>query len=265
MKMFYKWVLCVLMFSTGFLSAQQFKALLVIETDGFNHESIMDGTRAIKKLGEKHFFDVEIQQEANPVTFDRLEKFDVVIFLNTTGDIFNVEEQEAFEKYIGSGKGYVGIHAAADTEYDWDWYTKLVGRMFHIHPTKQTALLKIKDHKFPGLEHFPDTLLWTDEWYEFGPDKTNGLHTLITVDEASYDAEVVWKNRDMGSNGNMVDRVGHGMGEVHPISWYHEYEGGRAFYTALGHIGLNFKNQWFLDHLYGGIFYAAKANPYYLK
>ncbi len=247
---------CIL-FSNAINAQKQFKVLLVTETAGWHHESIDNGIVAINELAATHNFEVTRQQNAIKITEAGLKDFDAVIFLSTTADIFDDEEQTAFENYIKSGKGYVGIHAASDTEYDWEWYTKLVGRMFHIHPVQQTAKLKILDHNFPGLEHFPNTLLWTDEWYEFGPENVSGLNYLVAVDENSYNPAVTWQNRDMGENGKMVDRTGSGMGKLHPISWYHEFDGGRAFYTALGHIAQVYENQWFLDHLYGGIYYAA--------
>jgi type 1 glutamine amidotransferase len=246
------------LFTTLNIAAQgQFKILLITETAGWHHESIDHGIIAINELADAHNFNVVRQQDAVKITDEILNDFDAVVFLSTTADIFDEKEQVAFEKFIQSGKGYVGIHAASDTEYDWPWYTKLVGRMFHIHPVQQTARLNIIDHNFPGLEHFPNTLLWTDEWYEFGPDKVNNLQNLILIDEDSYDEKVIWKNRDLDVNGNRtIDRIGVGM-KVHPISWYHEFDGGRSFYTALGHINNVYKNRWFLEHLYGGIYYAA--------
>jgi len=249
--------MCTL-FSTTVFAQKQFKVLLVTETAGWHHESIDNGIVAINELAATHNFDVDRQQDAIKITEEGLEPYDAVIFLSTTADIFDEDEQKAFENYIKSGKGYVGIHAASDTEYDWEWYTKLVGRMFNIHPAQQTAKLKILDHNFPGLEHFSNTLLWTDEWYEFGPEKVSGLNYLIAVDENSYSPAVTWENRDKDpKTGKMVDRSSKGMGDFHPISWYHEFDGGRAFYTALGHIPKAYENQWFLDHLYGGIYYAA--------
>ncbi|MCJ7467408.1 MAG: ThuA domain-containing protein [Maribacter sp.] len=259
-KSFFKGLLIMSMVAllTNSMTAQkQFKALLITETAGWHHESIANGIAAINELAATHNFEVKRQQNAIKITEEGLKEFDVVIFLSTTADIFDADEQVAFENFIRSGKGYVGIHAAADTEYDWEWYTKLVGRMFHIHPAQQTAKLIIVDHNFPGLEHFPNTLLWTDEWYEFGDDKTDGIHNLILVDESSFNPKVVWKDRDLDENGKPIDRVGNGMGKTHPISWYHEFDGGRSFYTALGHIEKVYENQWFLDHLYGGIYYAA--------
>jgi uncharacterized protein len=168
------------------------------------------------------------------------------MFLNTTGDIFDSAQQKVMERFIRAGKGFVGIHSASDTEYDWDWYTKLVGRMFHIHPVIQTARVKVLDGAFPGLNGFANGKLWTDEWYEFGPEKTPGLNYVLGVDETSYNAKVQWG-----------DKKGEGMGALHPVAWYHNYDGGRAFYTALGHLPAIYSDPVFLDHIYAGIRWAA--------
>jgi type 1 glutamine amidotransferase len=223
----------------------QFRVLLFSKTDGFHHESINEGVTAIKKLAERHVFSVDWQENAAVFNDKGLEKYHAIIFLNTTSNVLNDEQQKAMEKFIQSGKGWVGIHSASDTEYDWPWYVKMVGMMFKIHPAQQTAYLKVEDKNFPGMERFPPKLLWTDEWYEFGERKSDDLKILISLDEKSYNPVVKW-----GPN------EGKGMG-FHPISWYHPYDGGRAFYTALGHVPLVFSDQTFLDHLYGGIYWAA--------
>lgn len=239
--------LLVLVCASLFANAQQFKALLFSKTAGFHHQSIHEGVDAIRQLGQRHSFSVDWQENSSVFNEKSLKNYDVVIFLNTTGDILNNEEQAAFEKFIQSGKGWVGIHAAADTEYDWPWYDKMVGMMFKIHPAQQTAYLDVVNSNFPGLERFPKRMLWTDEWYEYQkPYKADDLTFLITLDEKSYDAKTKWG-----------DNEGKGMGDVHPIAWYHKYDGGRAFYTGLGHIGLVYSDQSFLDHLYGGIYWAA--------
>jgi type 1 glutamine amidotransferase len=223
--------------------AQQFKALLFTKTAGFHHTSIHEGVQGVRNLAARHNFTVDWQESADVFNENSLKNYAVVIFLNTTGDILNAEQQAAFEKYIQSGKGWVGIHAAADTEYDWAWYTKMVGMMFHTHPTQQTAYLDVVNSNFPGLERFPKRMLWTDEWYEYQkPYKSNDLKFLIMLDEKTY---------------NPKSSKGTGMGTEHPIAWYHNYDGGRAFYTGLGHIGLVYSDQSFLDHLYGGIYWAA--------
>jgi uncharacterized protein len=233
---------------TGTVLAQQkqFKALLVTTTRGWHHESLHAGVLAIKELGVKNYFDVVLFEDPNSFTDAFLKQFQVVIFLNTTGDIFDTAQQKVMERFIQSGKGYAGIHSASDTEYGWEWYTKLVGRMFHIHPVIQTATLKILDAAFPGLQGFANNALWTDEWYEFGPEKIQGLNYVLGVDESTYDPKVQWG-----------ERKGTGMGKIHPLAWYHNYDGGRSFYTALGHLPAIYQNYVFLNHLYAGILWAA--------
>jgi type 1 glutamine amidotransferase len=233
------WSVCV--------AQKQFKVLLVTTTRGWHHESLHSGVLAIQDLGRKNFFDVVLFEDPNGFTDKYLNQFQAVIFLCTTGDIFDSAQQKVMERFIESGKGYVGIHSASDTEYDWDWYTKLVGRMFHIHPLIQTARLNVLDSAFPGLQGFAGNKLWTDEWYEFGPEKINGLNYILAVDESSYNPKVQWS----------ADKKGEGMGKLHPIAWYHNYDGGRAFYTALGHMPTDFSDPAFLNHLYAGIFWAA--------
>lgn len=225
---------------------KQFKALLFTKTNGWHHESINEGVNAIRALATQHYFDVEWHEDPTRFNDRFLEQFQVIIFLNTTGDILNAEQQQAFEKFIRGGKGFAGVHSASDTEYDWEWYTKLVGRMFVIHPVIQTAKLKIVDNSFPGLHGFTDGQLWTDEWYEFGPERIAGLNYILAVDETSYNAGVQWG-----------EKKGRGMGTFHPLAWYHDYDGGRSFYTALGHIPANYSDPSFLNHLYGGIYWAA--------
>lgn len=241
---------CVLALMCFSLNGQQFKALMITETAGWQHESSFDAIPALHKLAARHDFEIELKQKAMPLNDDWLAKYDVIIMINTTGDVFNDAEQAAIEKFIQSGKGWVGVHAASDTEYDWKWYTDMVGHMFKIHPHIQTAMVDIHDNSFPGLGTWPKRRMWTDEWYEF-KDGTRqpGFNYLITVDESTYDINAKW--------GDDNKAVGHG--DFHPISWYHNYDGGRAWYTNFGHVPAVFSDQAFLDHLYGGIFWAAKG------
>jgi uncharacterized protein len=228
------------------MAQKQFKALLVTTTMGWHHESIHAGVLALQQLGVRNSFDVALMENPGSITDKNLEQFNVIIFLNTTGNIFDSTQQKVMERFIQSGKGFVGIHSASDTEYDWPWYNKLVGRMFHIHPAIQTAKVGILDAAFPGLQGFSNNKLWTDEWYEFGPEKTSDLKYILSIDETSYDPKVQWGNKKA-----------FGMGKLHPVAWYHNYDGGRSFYTALGHLPSVFSDPAFLDHLYAGILWAA--------
>ena len=245
-KLLYSLFIFSLLASMPVYGQKQFRALLFTKTEGFHHESINAGVTAIKELAVRNFFDVDWHE--NPAVFnpEALKRYDVVIFLSTTGNILNADQQKAFEDFIRSGKGFVGIHSASDTEYEWEWYTRMVGRMFHIHPAIQTARLSVVDSNFPGMEGMPAKKWWTDEWYEFGEEKTKGLNYLITVDESTFKPEASWGPKS-----------GKGMGDFHPIAWYHHYDGGRAYYNALGHIPETFSDAIFRDQIYGGIYWAA--------
>jgi len=247
-------LLCFFLFgSSYFLAAQkQFNALLVTTTRGWHHESIHAGVLAIQQLGVKHNFRVDLLEDNNGFTDKTMANYQVVIFLNTTGDILNNEEQKVMERFIQSGKGFMGIHSASDTEYDWAWYTQLVGRMFHIHPAIQSARLNVLDASFPGLEGFANNKQWTDEWYEFGPDQSKDLKTVLAVDENSYNPKADWP-----ANPQRAAVSGKGMGAFHPIAWYHNFDGGRAFYTNLGHVPNDFTDPTYLSHIAAGIIWAA--------
>ena len=226
----------------------QFNVLLFTATQGFHHASQLEGVQAMRQLADKHSFSADWQEDPKVFNDDNLKQFQAIIFLSTAGDILNPEQKAAMERFIKSGKGFVGVHSASDTEYKWAWYTKLVGRSFHIHPQIQTAELQVLNRKFPGLERMPDRLWWTDEWYEFGPENIKGLNYILAVDEQTYNPKVTWEEKH---------ESGVGMGKFHPIAWYHEYDGGRSFYTALGHTAAAYSDTLFTEHLYGGIYWAA--------
>lgn len=234
------------------VSAQQFKALLYTKTNGWHHDSINAGVTAIQDLAQLHHFQVTWSENTGMYFTDEgLAQFQVVIFLLTTGDVLDDNQQAAFERYIQKGGGFVGVHSASDTEYEWEWYTKMVGYMFHIHPAIQTATLKVEEPNFPGMDRFAKRFLFTEEWYEFGPPKSDELHILLSVDEHTYKPAANWGSKK-----------GEGMGDLHPISWYHNYDGGRAFYTALGHLSATYGDADFMHHVFGGIYWAATGNAF---
>jgi type 1 glutamine amidotransferase len=232
--------------------AGQFKVLLFTKTAGWHHESINAGVTAMQEMAKLHDFDLFWTEDAGRVMNDaELAQYQVVVFMLTTGDVLDDRQQAAFERYIRRGGGYVGVHSASDTEYGWPWYTKMVGHMFHLHPAVQSAVLKVEQRDFPGMERFAPRNLFTEEWYEFGPARSDKLSYLLTVDESTYRPEADWG-----------ERKSRGMGRFHPISWYQEYDGGRAFYTALGHMAATYRDPVFLHHLYGGIWWAATGRRF---
>ncbi|MEM7187561.1 MAG: ThuA domain-containing protein [Bacteroidota bacterium] len=209
--------------------------LVFAKTDGYVHESIAAGMSALVRMGYLNEFNVETSQDASLFTSENLKRFKAVVFLNTTGDILNNEQEEAFQQYIQNGGGFVGIHAAADTEYDWPWYGKLVGAYFESHPDQQTARIDVIDRSHGSTQHLPEIWEHFDEWYNY-KQISSDIKVLATLDEDSYKG---------GNNG-----------DFHPIAWYQEFDGGRMFYTGLGHVSEVYKNEKFLTHLLGGIEYV---------
>jgi len=211
------------------------KVLVFTKTKGFHHASIPVGIAAVVKLGQENNFDVDTTTDAAKFTYSNLKQYAAVIFLSTTGDVLNDAQQAEFEKYIKAGGGFVGVHAATDTEYDWPWYGNLVGAYFKSHPAQQMATFNVVDRNFIATKHLPAEWKRFDELYNFKWMAPN-LHVLITIDEKSY--------------------TGGTMGDNHPMSWYHDYDGGRAFYTELGHTDESYADPLYLQHLLGGIKYA---------
>ncbi|MDD7884410.1 ThuA domain-containing protein [Flavivirga sp. 57AJ16] len=223
--------------STGY-AQEESNVIVFSKTAGYRHQSIETGVEALKKLGIDNNFLVDATEDANELT-KNLEKYKVVIFLSTTGTIFNKNQQKAFKKYIKNGGGFVGIHAAADTEYDWAWYGKLIGAYFLSHPKQQNAVIHVMNHDHKATSFLSNEWQKFDEWYNYKQISPN-INVLMTLDETSYSG---------GENG-----------ENHPISWFHEYEGGRIFYTGLGHTKESYADKTFLKHILGGIHYAMKKN-----
>ena len=216
-----------------------FDVLVFSKTNGFRHSSIPAGQAAIEKLSVEMGFNVQFSEDSTAFTEDNLDTLEVVIFLNTTGDILDDTGQDAFKRFIENGGGFIGIHSATDTEYDWPWYGKLVGAYFDSHPAIQQAGLNVIDANHPSTAHLPAAWTREDEWYNFKAPLAPSISVLVTIDEQSYD--------------------GGAMGDPHPISWYQEFSGGRSFYTAMGHTEASYAEQKFLDHLMGGIKWVSQS------
>ncbi|MGN6416784.1 MAG: ThuA domain-containing protein [Pseudobacter sp.] len=216
-------------------ATRQPRILVFTKTAGFRHGAIPKGKAAIQQLGKENGFGVDTTEDASLFTGKNLKRYAAVVFLNTTGDVLNSQQQTDFETYIRKGGGYAGVHAASDTEYDWPWYGKLVGAYFESHPKEQDAQLNLSGQRHISTSHLPAEWKRKDEWYNFKNINPN-VTVLLTIDEESYSG---------GRNGN-----------PHPMSWYHAYDGGRAWYTALGHTDASYSESDFLRHLLGGIQYA---------
>ncbi|MGW9435544.1 ThuA domain-containing protein [Streptomyces sp. NPDC055607] len=214
-----------------------YKVLVFSRTAGFRHSSIAPGIAALRDLGTANNFTVDATEDAQAFTTGNLGQYEAVVFLSTTGDVLNATQQTAFEQYVRGGGGYVGIHAAADTEYDWPFYEGLAGALFHSHPAVQSATVKVEDRAHDATAHLGTTWQRTDEWYNYRANPRSTAHVLASLDESSY--------------------TGGNMSGDHPIAWCKGYEGGRAFYTGGGHTDESYAEPAFRRHLLGGIRWAA--------
>lgn len=213
--------------------------LVFTKTEGFRHASIPSGVKALEALGAEKDFDIHHTENSSVFQRDSLEKYQAVVFLSTSGDVFNKQQQEALQSYIQNGGGFAGIHAATTTEYEWPWYGKMIGAYFDGHPEVQQAAIEVVDTEHTATEPLPERWERTDEWYNFYSFNPE-VNTLLNLDEESY-------------NGGI-------HGEDHPIAWYHDFDGGRIFYTALGHTHESYSEPLFMEHVWGGIRYVLSRD-----
>ncbi|MFC6081655.1 ThuA domain-containing protein [Sphaerisporangium aureirubrum] len=218
--------------------AAAFKVLVFSKTAGFRHDTIPNGIQAIRDLGSANDFTVDATEDSTAFSTSNLAQYKAVVFLSTTGDVLNDSQQSAFQTYVDGGGGYVGVHSAADTEYNWPYYGQLVGAWFNSHPAIQQATVRTEDRAHAATSHIGATWSRSDEWYNYRTNPRPNVRVLQSLDESSY------------SGGSMGD---------HPITWCHPQSSGRSFYTGLGHTAASYSDTAFRTLLLGGIRYAAKA------
>jgi len=213
------------------------RLLVFTRTTGFRHDSIPDAIAALRRVAAESGLTVDATEDPAVFNDAGLSPYRAAVFLLTTGDVLGDEEKRAFERWLAAGRGWVGVHSASDTEYDWPLYGELVGAYFAGHPAVQPAVVHVEDRVHPATRALPETWFRTDEWYDFRANPRPRVHVLATLDEATYS--------------------GGSMGADHPIAWCREVAGGRAFYTAGGHTRESYAEPLFLAHLAGGIRWAA--------
>ncbi|MCW3082411.1 MAG: glycosyl hydrolase [Segetibacter sp.] len=221
--------------SASTATARKARILVFTRTKGYFHESIPTGAAAIVQLGKGNNFIADTTADPGYFIEDSLKHYSAVVFLSTTGNVLNADQQVAFERYIQAGGGFLGVHAAADTEYEWPWYNKLVGAYFLSHPRQQKATITILDKTHSSTSMLPEKWERFDEWYNYKNVQPD-LKVLANLEETTYEGGV--------------------MGDVHPFVWYHDFDGGRAFYTGAGHTKESYSDSLYLSHLAGGLKYA---------
>lgn len=243
-------LLCIFAFGSIQIHADmidQFNVLIYTSPDRWHDKTIPVAMTEFNKMAEKHTFGLDWTQQPSNFNDENLKKYDAIVFFHSRGYELSEEQMQSFRKFIQGGGGFVGIHASSAAHRQTDWYKKLVGRMLKDHPEEQTAVMRVVDKNFPATMHLPDSWVWTEEWYSWGEPLTENLNVLMTVDETTYDPDRTWGDENRRT----------AMGEFHPVAWYQYYDGGRSFYTTLGHLPGVYEDQRFLDHIFGGIYWAA--------
>lgn len=221
----------------------QAQVLVFTRTTGFRHDSIPDAIAALRRIGSDGGFLVDATEDPAAFRGPNLSAYRAVVFLLTTGDVLDPEGQSALERFVRSGGGWMGVHSASDTEYDWPFYGSLVGEYFAGHPAVQPATVRVEDRAHPATAPLPELWPRTDEWYNFRASPRAAVHVLATLEESTYS--------------------GGSMGADHPIAWCHEVSAGRAIYTAGGHTRESYTEPLFVAHLAGAVAWAAGLEPGY--
>jgi type 1 glutamine amidotransferase len=220
------------------------RVLLFTRTLGFRHASI-PAAAALQRQAARHGLLVDHTEDPARFSATGLRRYRVVVFLSTTGDVLDPDGEAALRGFVAAGGGWVGVHAAADTEDGWPWYETLVGARFARHPPVQRASVRVVDRDHPATARLPAIWTRTDKWYDFRRNPRGRVRVLATLDESSY--------------------RGGGMGADHPIAWCQgpgsrsssPVGQGRAFYTAGGHTAASWAEARFLAHVVGALRWAA--------
>ena len=214
------------------------RVLLFSETKDFRHSSTETAIAALEELAASAGMQTDLAPDSDGLFTDtNLANYDAVVWVLTSGDVLNDDEQAAFERYIREGGGYAGIHAASFTEFEWPWYGRLVGAYFDSHPAIQSATQDVEDRSHSSTSHLGARWTRTDEWYNYRTNPRSMVNVLLTLDESSY------------TGGNMSDD--------HPSAWFHDFDGGRSWYTGGGHTEASYLEPDFREHLLGGLRYVV--------
>jgi len=220
-----------------------------IGTNLYVHDNIAASVAAIQKLGRERQFAVEVSDDPTIFTDEHLKTFKALVFDNTNNEILDTEEQKsALQRYIRGGGGFVGIHSACGSMRHWPWFWSMLGGTFKRHPAFQPFTIRVKDPKDAATAHLPPAFEWTDEFY-FLERMPDDLHVLLTGDLTTLNDKDKARFADQ--------RFGNEL----PLTWRHEFDGGREWFTALGHKSEAYSDPKLTQLILGGILWAMGETP----
>jgi type 1 glutamine amidotransferase len=211
---------------------------------GYVHDNIQASVDAIKKMGAENGFAVDVSDDPKVFTDTNLKQYKALVFSNSNNEAFeNDAQRDAFKRYIQAGGGFVGIHSASGSERNWPYFWSVLGGKFVRHPKFQKFVVRSVDSKHPATRDLPATFEWADECYysdHLNPD----IHPLLVTDPAKLD------------DPQKATYPGDRFGDSLPLAWCHEFDGGREFYTALGHQKEDYANPILYKHILGGLLWS---------
>jgi type 1 glutamine amidotransferase len=207
---------------------------------GYVHDNIPASTTMLQRICKEEKWNILVTD--NPEIFEKdLSRFNCIIFSNSNNEAFYSQNQrQAFQDYIRNGGGFVGIHSASGSERQWPWFWAMLGGKFVRHPELQPFEIKVLDKKHPATKHLGNNWQWEDEFYylnQLNPD----IHILLAGNLSDIKDE------------KKTEYPGEVFGQWFPLSWSHEFDGGKQFYTALGHKPEHYTDPDFIKHITGGI------------
>ena len=220
------------------------KVLVYIKNGkGYIHDNIANSVTAIQALGKEKGFTVDVSEDPAKFTDDNLKQYDALIFSNTNNDVFDTDAQRvALMRYIQVGGNFVGLHSACGTERSWKWFKGLLGGTFFWHEPGQGFSVNVLDKKNPSLVHLPEKWVREKDEFYFLKEMSVNLNVLAVNDHTTIQKP----------GGKALDT----FGTVFPSVWWHEYDGGRAFYTSIGHEKTDYEKDDLRKHILGGIEWA---------
>jgi len=249
-------LICVVSIFLAFqwLTLDKQRVLIFSKAQGVRHHNIEYAIKQLPTFLPPKNWELTFTEDSTYFNSTLKEDFDSVVFLLTTGDVLNIPEQQHFRKFIESGGGFVGIHSAADTEHDWDWYGKLVGARFVDHTTVSRGRFSILDQNHPAMKHLDQNELLIDEWYEYQPNPRGSVHVLATINQGDFIDTLDYAATELALVSQEIPII-----EERPITWCHTNLGGRSFYTGLGHTKILYQKPFLQKILKNALLWTGKV------
>jgi type 1 glutamine amidotransferase len=249
MKAYLLLLACLALTFAGLLQAQDKPNVLIYTHNGkgYVHDNIPACVASLKSICDSNGWPCEASDEPNIFTPEKIKTFDVLVFANTNNETFYTDAQrQVFQQYIQNGGGFVGIHSACGSERNWPWFWANLGGKFRWHPHQQDFDLKVMDPNHPSTDFLPTTWQWKNDECYFIDHLNDDIHVLLAADLTTIEL-----NKD--EEPRMKEYPGASFGDRFPLAWCHEFDGGRQWYTALGHESAHYQDPNFVRHITGGI------------